>query len=304
MSQAADRYQQLSSTPPGKFLVGRLGLPESTPLRRYEPGQPLLDGAAVVGGAPEHRLLSTVERVLKNTNTPALAPEAAAGASDKVGAIVFDASGITKSEDLSALREFFNPVITKLGSERPPDRPRHAARARRRPTPSCRSARAGGLRPLRRQGAAPRRDRQPRLRRARRRGRPRVDAALPAVLEVGLRRRPGHPRQQRRVLDAEGLGASRRPAASPRSPAPRAASAPRSPRRSRATAPTSSPSTSRRRATRSPRSPTDRRRRAAPGRHRRRRAADARRVPAPSATGPSTSSSTTPASRATARWRA
>jgi 3-oxoacyl-[acyl-carrier protein] reductase len=115
VSQAADRYQQLSATPPGKFLVGRLGLPESTPLRRYQPGQPLLDGAAVVGGAPEHRLLSTVERVLKNTNTPALAPEAAAGVSDRVGAIVFDASGITKSEDLSALRDFFNPVITKLG---------------------------------------------------------------------------------------------------------------------------------------------------------------------------------------------
>jgi 3-oxoacyl-[acyl-carrier protein] reductase len=116
VSQAADRYQQLSSTPPGHFLVKRLGLPESTPLRRYEPGQPLLDGPAVVGGAPEHRLLSTVERILKNTNSTALAPEAAANATTKVGALVFDASGITKSEDLSKLRDFFNPIITKLGA--------------------------------------------------------------------------------------------------------------------------------------------------------------------------------------------
>jgi 3-oxoacyl-[acyl-carrier protein] reductase len=116
VSQAADRYQQLSSTPPGKFLASRLGLPESTPLRRYKPGQALVEGAAVVGGAPEHRLLSTVERILKATNTPALAPEAAANATDKVGAIVFDASGITKSEDLAKLRDFFNPVITKLGA--------------------------------------------------------------------------------------------------------------------------------------------------------------------------------------------
>jgi 3-oxoacyl-[acyl-carrier protein] reductase len=116
VSQAADRYQQLSSTPPGRFLASRLGLPESTPLRRYEPGQALVDGPVVVGGAPEHRLLSTVERVLKNTNTPALAPEAAANASGKAGAIVFDASGITRSEDLATLREFFSPVITKLGA--------------------------------------------------------------------------------------------------------------------------------------------------------------------------------------------
>ncbi len=63
----SDRYQRLSSTPPGRFLVGRLGLPESTPLRRYAQGQPLLDGPALVGGAPEHRLLSTVETVLKST---------------------------------------------------------------------------------------------------------------------------------------------------------------------------------------------------------------------------------------------
>jgi 3-oxoacyl-[acyl-carrier protein] reductase len=116
VSQAADRYQRLSSTPPGRFLVGRLGLPESTPLRRYEPGQPLLDGPAVLGGAPEHRLLSTVERVLRATGSQALAPEAVAADRTAIAAAVFDASGIATSEDLGRLRDFFAPIVAQLAA--------------------------------------------------------------------------------------------------------------------------------------------------------------------------------------------
>jgi 3-oxoacyl-[acyl-carrier protein] reductase len=112
VSQAADRYQRLSSTPPGRFLVGRLGLPESTPLRRHEPGQTLLDGPALIGGAPEHRLLSTVERVLNAAGATSLAP--ADGETAKVAAVVFDASGITASEDLEKLREFLSPAMSRI----------------------------------------------------------------------------------------------------------------------------------------------------------------------------------------------
>ena len=111
----SDRYQRLSSTPPGRFLVGRLGLPESTPLRRYAPGQPLLDGPALVGGAPERRLLSTVERVLKEAGAETLT-SADDGATTKLAAIVFDASGIAASEDLRALRDFFSPVMARLAA--------------------------------------------------------------------------------------------------------------------------------------------------------------------------------------------
>jgi len=110
----SDRYQRLSSTPPGRFVVGRLGLPESTPLRRYAPGQPLLDGPALIGGASEHRLLTTVEQVLKNAGAATLT-SADDGASTPVAALIFDASGIKASEDLRALRDFFSPVMTRLG---------------------------------------------------------------------------------------------------------------------------------------------------------------------------------------------
>jgi 3-oxoacyl-[acyl-carrier protein] reductase len=114
VSQAADRYQRLSSTPPGRFLVGRLGLPESTPLRRYEPGQPLLGGPALAGGVPEHRLLTTVERVLKAAGAETLT-DAAAGGTGPIAAAIFDASGITASEQLGALRDFFAPAIGRIG---------------------------------------------------------------------------------------------------------------------------------------------------------------------------------------------
>jgi 3-oxoacyl-[acyl-carrier protein] reductase len=114
VSSTADHYQRLSATPPGRFLVGRLGLPESAPLRRHEPGQPLLDGPAVAGGVPEHRLLPTVERVLKATNSTV---QPADGSHDgPIAAAIFDATGITRSEDLARLRDFFSPLMTRIGA--------------------------------------------------------------------------------------------------------------------------------------------------------------------------------------------
>ncbi|WP_445151669.1 3-oxoacyl-ACP reductase [Baekduia sp. Peel2402] len=117
MSPTEDRYQRLTSTPPGRFLSSRLGLPESTPLRRYEPGQSLLESPALIGGFAERRLLSTVERVLQSAGATALSDLPAEGSgSGKLGAVVFDASGITASEDLIALRDFFSPSINKIAA--------------------------------------------------------------------------------------------------------------------------------------------------------------------------------------------
>ena len=107
-----DRYQQLTALPPGRFIAKRLGLPESRPLRRYEPGQPLLAGPALVGG--DGRMGDTVATTL-----------AAAGAEIrqvlpedegvKLGALVFDATGIDDSTGLKAVYEFFHESIRALG---------------------------------------------------------------------------------------------------------------------------------------------------------------------------------------------
>src|SRR5215210_3969483 len=128
-----DRYQQLTNSPPGKFLSKRLGLPQPVNLRRYEPGQPLLDGPALVGSAPGGRLLKPVAKLLKATKSDSyVTPQAdakAAATAAKLGptvwnadqngdlsfaAIVFDASGISTTEELTELYDFFHPTIRKI----------------------------------------------------------------------------------------------------------------------------------------------------------------------------------------------
>ena len=130
-----DRYQQLTQSPPGRFISKRLGLPQPMPLRRYEPGQPLLDGPALVGGAPGGRLLKPIAKVLKATGsetfvTPQGDAKAAATAA-KLGptiwnadqdedltfsALVYDASGIASTDELTELYDFFHPVVRRIGT--------------------------------------------------------------------------------------------------------------------------------------------------------------------------------------------
>ena len=143
-----DRYQQLTALPPGRFIAKRLGLPESRPLRRYEPGQPLLAGPALVGG--DGRMGETVTATLAAVGAEIrqVLPE---DEGVKLGALVFDATGIEDSAGLRALYEFFHATIRALG---PSGRlvvlgtPPELAPAARRRSPSARS-RASCARPPR-----------------------------------------------------------------------------------------------------------------------------------------------------------
>ena len=85
-----------------------------------------------------------------------------------------------------------HPADAQPRALRPPGRDRHAAGVRegRR---AGRAARPRGLHPQPGQGGGPRRYRPARVRRARRRGRGRLDPGVPALPEVGLRLRPGDP---------------------------------------------------------------------------------------------------------------
>jgi 3-oxoacyl-[acyl-carrier protein] reductase len=107
----ADRYQRFTKTPLGAFLVPKLGLPNPPTLRRYRPGQPALDGPALLGAAPGGRL------------EKALAGQLAAAGIEVVhtpsedtrhGALVFDATGITDPAQLRELHRFFHPVIRRI----------------------------------------------------------------------------------------------------------------------------------------------------------------------------------------------
>jgi 3-oxoacyl-[acyl-carrier protein] reductase len=96
----ADRYQQFVDSPPGRFMVRRLGLPQPAPLQR---GPALLDGPILLGGALDTRdLLARIGFEIR--------PDA-----QRYAALVFDASRITAIGGLREVYEFFHAAIRELG---------------------------------------------------------------------------------------------------------------------------------------------------------------------------------------------
>jgi 3-oxoacyl-[acyl-carrier protein] reductase len=113
MSTQTDTYQRITNSQPGRLIAGRLGLPKSTPLRRYEPGQPLLSGPALLGAAGGERVLPTVERVLRACGAEVLTGEPA-DEDTTYGALVVDASGIEDSTGLRGIYDVLHPVVRRI----------------------------------------------------------------------------------------------------------------------------------------------------------------------------------------------
>ncbi|GAA1968900.1 3-oxoacyl-ACP reductase [Amycolatopsis minnesotensis] len=109
----ADRYQQFTKTPVGRFLVPKLGLPSAPTLRRYKPGQPALDGPALFGAAPGGRLEKTLTEQLGDAGIEVRTTPVETG---KHAALVFDATGVQDPKQLRAVYDFFHPVIRSVGN--------------------------------------------------------------------------------------------------------------------------------------------------------------------------------------------
>ncbi len=108
----SDRYQQFATSAVGRLVVSRLGLPDPIALRRYEPGQSLLTGAALLGGAPGGRLGESITQTL--TEADAELAKSVGEDGERYGALVFDATGITGPDHLRELHAFFHPVIRRV----------------------------------------------------------------------------------------------------------------------------------------------------------------------------------------------
>ena len=106
----ADRYQQFTKTPLGKFVVPKLGLPNPATLRRYKPGQPALEGPALLGAAPGGRLEKTLRDQLADAGIDVVTTSG-----DRHAALVFDATGVTEPGRLREVYDFFHPVIRSVG---------------------------------------------------------------------------------------------------------------------------------------------------------------------------------------------
>lgn len=135
----SDLYQAIANSSVGKKLLKAINLPIPTILERYQPDQAsfisgrVLVGAASggtaldailanLGGAPEAKVstlagLPTATEVEKAAGKAGLEMDnykAERDDSARFKALVFDATGISNTDELRALWDFFHPVIRKL----------------------------------------------------------------------------------------------------------------------------------------------------------------------------------------------
>jgi 3-oxoacyl-[acyl-carrier protein] reductase len=104
-----DRYQDFVQSPIGSFLAKNLGLPAPVPLLRYSAEEPLVTGTVLTGGTG--RLAESLPALLDELG---VTHAAQSDADARYRALVFDATGLTDSTELGALRDFFGPLMRSL----------------------------------------------------------------------------------------------------------------------------------------------------------------------------------------------
>ncbi len=112
----SDWYRDFANSGFGTTVTKQFGLPRPGVLRRYEPGEPLLPGPAVIGSAGEGRLRESLTAVLKEAGATVQSPVTADGATDgeKPSAVILDATGLTGPRDLASAHDFLAPAIKRL----------------------------------------------------------------------------------------------------------------------------------------------------------------------------------------------
>jgi 3-oxoacyl-[acyl-carrier protein] reductase len=114
----SDRYTSFANTGPGRALVRRLGLPNPPRLRRHRRGDPLTDGAVMVGGdgrlaGPVRKVLSAAGVVLSPEVPSTVRPSAPVDL-EPLGGLVYDATSLREPAALRDLYDFFHPLARSL----------------------------------------------------------------------------------------------------------------------------------------------------------------------------------------------
>ena len=91
-------------------VAQRVGVPQPTRLRRYEPGMPLCEGPVLVAGGG--RFADAIASWLDTVGVPTLTT--VGDAAEKGGAVVLDLSAATDPSDLDALRLLGAPAVKAL----------------------------------------------------------------------------------------------------------------------------------------------------------------------------------------------
>ncbi|GAA4933640.1 3-oxoacyl-[acyl-carrier protein] reductase [Actinomycetospora succinea] len=115
-----DWYSDFVNSGFGKSIAGTVGLPPVPRLRRYEPGQPLLSGPALLGTATASGRVAKVVRSLLTdlgveVHEDPQAPVGGGSSTSKVAAGIVDATGLSSPADLAAIQGFLTPVMRRVG---------------------------------------------------------------------------------------------------------------------------------------------------------------------------------------------
>lgn len=112
----SDWYQQLTNTTIGKQVTGLLGLPAPVPLRRWEPGAPLVDGPVLVGAADGAICSDAIGALLDEHKIDVRRDASARDVHERFAGVIFDATGVTDSADLTPMFEFFHGAVRAMGT--------------------------------------------------------------------------------------------------------------------------------------------------------------------------------------------
>ncbi|MEO5852357.1 MAG: 3-oxoacyl-ACP reductase [Nocardioides sp.] len=112
----SDRYQDFTRSSLGRLLVKQLGLPDPVRLERYTAGARLVDGVVGLGSAGGRgRLAESLPALLDLAGIASTTLTAGGGPGETpYRGLVLDATGLTTSESLVALRDFFGPLLRSL----------------------------------------------------------------------------------------------------------------------------------------------------------------------------------------------
>ncbi|WP_018811903.1 3-oxoacyl-ACP reductase [Salinispora pacifica] len=103
-----DRYASFVQSGVGRGLVKRLGLPDPPQLRRHRSGDPLTPGPVLFDAATGGRLAGSIGKLLTAAGVELRDPaDVTPGA--RLGALVYDATGITDSTELRQLYDCLHP---------------------------------------------------------------------------------------------------------------------------------------------------------------------------------------------------
>jgi 3-oxoacyl-[acyl-carrier protein] reductase len=119
----SDRYLAFANSTAGRRLVGALGLPAAPYLERWMAGRTRpVEGALLLGGDGNlaDAVLACANKLTCDLYAPRQGqfdvPQWSAEQGPRLKALVFDASGLSRFEQLSELREFFQPALKRLDS--------------------------------------------------------------------------------------------------------------------------------------------------------------------------------------------